>query len=213
MLMNMNKHSALLLVSILLASFMIIVLPAKAESRIIVVPDDYPTLSSATANAADGDTIFVRNGTYKENAINTNKSLSIIGESYQSTKIIFFSHYYKVDVNILEQYLFHDPAMVVNADYFKFSGLTLSSDGGDITINGNSAQVTANSIETNFYVNGLYASVTSNVFANFGFHGNYSRISNNVISNGLSINGQYDIVSFNKVTNSGCSIETNDCLI
>jgi parallel beta-helix repeat protein len=48
--------------------------------KTITVPDDYLTIQAAINAANDGDTIFVRNGTYYENVV-VNKSLSLIGES------------------------------------------------------------------------------------------------------------------------------------
>jgi len=59
---------------------------AEAEPKTIVVPDEYPTISSAIGNATDGDTIFVKKGTYYEH-VTINKSISLIGEN-RSTTII-----------------------------------------------------------------------------------------------------------------------------
>jgi parallel beta-helix repeat protein len=50
------------------------------------VPDDYATIQGAINSAYDGDTIFVRNGTYYENVV-VNKTVSLIGED-KSTTII-----------------------------------------------------------------------------------------------------------------------------
>lgn len=58
----------------------------KAEPETIVVPDDYPTIGWAIGNASEGDTIFVKKGTYYEN-IQIDKSLSLIGEDKTTTII------------------------------------------------------------------------------------------------------------------------------
>jgi len=55
-------------------------------SNPIIVPDDYPNIQEAINHANEGDTIFVRNGTYYENVV-VNKSISLIGEN-RSTTII-----------------------------------------------------------------------------------------------------------------------------
>ena len=47
-------------------------------------PADFSTIQEAVNAAEDGDTIFVKNGTYFENVV-VNKSLSIIGESINET--------------------------------------------------------------------------------------------------------------------------------
>jgi len=36
----------------------------KAQTKTIVVPDDYPTIQAAIGNASDGDTVFVKNGVH-----------------------------------------------------------------------------------------------------------------------------------------------------
>jgi len=52
----------------------------------ITVPDDYPTIQEAINNANEGDSIFVRNGTYYENVV-INKTVSLIGENPINTII------------------------------------------------------------------------------------------------------------------------------
>ena len=62
----MRKGSAfaliLLLCSIWLFTFN--VGAVKAESKTIVVPDDYATIQEAVDAASEGDTVFVKSGTY-----------------------------------------------------------------------------------------------------------------------------------------------------
>jgi parallel beta-helix repeat protein len=55
-------------------------------SDTITVPDDYPKIQEAIDNANNGDTIFVRNGTYRENIV-VNKTISLIGENRETTII------------------------------------------------------------------------------------------------------------------------------
>jgi len=57
------------------------VLAAYSE---IIVPDEYSTIQEAVNNAADGDTIFVRAGTYCEHVV-VSKTLSFIGEDRNTT--------------------------------------------------------------------------------------------------------------------------------
>jgi parallel beta-helix repeat protein len=51
----------------------------KNDPNIIYVPDDYPSIQSAVENATAGDTIVVRDGSYKE-SIFVDKSLTIMSE-------------------------------------------------------------------------------------------------------------------------------------
>jgi parallel beta-helix repeat protein len=65
---------------------------AKAQSpKTIVVPDDFSTIPEAIQAANDGDTIFVRSGTYYTNTsdqvIIIDKSVSLIGEDPENTII------------------------------------------------------------------------------------------------------------------------------
>lgn len=57
-----------------------------AEVRLGIVPSNFPTIQDAINNASDGDTIFVFNGTYRENVV-VNKSVSLLGENRGGTII------------------------------------------------------------------------------------------------------------------------------
>jgi parallel beta-helix repeat protein len=58
----------------------------KGASTTIIVPDDYPTIQAAVNAASDGDTIFVRNGSYYENVV-LNKTVTLFGENRETTVI------------------------------------------------------------------------------------------------------------------------------
>ena len=144
-----SKSFAIILVALFLTS--LVGMPpvtVKAQSKTFVVPDSYPTIASAIENASNGDTILVKNGTYEENAIKTTKSISIIGEGYQSTIVYLASLSHEIVIDVLgHTATFYDPAMTINANNFVLSGLTIKSNGGDISLNGNDNQVISNKIE------------------------------------------------------------------
>ncbi|MEM1551928.1 MAG: NosD domain-containing protein [Candidatus Bathyarchaeia archaeon] len=75
---------ALLLVIAL--AFIIYVKPIKLEQKIIIVPDDFPTIQEAINNANEGDKIYVRAGVYCENVV-VNKTISLVGEDRNVTII------------------------------------------------------------------------------------------------------------------------------
>ena len=59
----------------------------KAEPKTIVVPDDYFTITAAIGNASEGDTVFVKKGTYEEHSLVINKTLTLVGEDANNTTI------------------------------------------------------------------------------------------------------------------------------
>ncbi|MFQ6067956.1 MAG: hypothetical protein ACE5KD_00275, partial [Candidatus Bathyarchaeia archaeon] len=71
-----------LLISMLTSAFS--VQPSKAG--ILTVPDDYSTIQEAINNANEGNTIFVRNGTYYEHVV-VNKTVLLLGEGRNTTII------------------------------------------------------------------------------------------------------------------------------
>lgn len=72
----------LLLVGILSSAFNI----QTVKAGTITVPDNFPTIQGAINHALNGDTIFVRSGTYYEDVV-MNKSISLIGENMYTTTI------------------------------------------------------------------------------------------------------------------------------
>jgi parallel beta-helix repeat protein len=79
----------------------------------IVVPDDYSTIQEAINAANEGDTVFVRNGTYHERLV-VNKTLSLVGEEPQNTTIDGDGLGYVVNIR---------------ADSVYVTGLTISNSG------------------------------------------------------------------------------------
>jgi hypothetical protein len=71
---------------------------AKAAETLIV-PDNYPTIQAAINAASNGDTIFVRSGTYNENIV-VNKMVTLIGENSNNTIINNGNDYAYAVVNI-----------------------------------------------------------------------------------------------------------------
>ncbi|PVX24685.1 MAG: hypothetical protein CW691_06830 [Candidatus Bathyarchaeum sp.] len=85
----MNKTVATVVVT--LSLFLLLVGSAKngfvgAQANTITVPDDYAKIQWAIGNATEGDTVFVKSGTYNEFLV-VNKSLSLVGENKEDTVI------------------------------------------------------------------------------------------------------------------------------
>ena len=143
---------------------------AKSTSRIITVPDDYPTIESAIANANDGDTIFVKKGVYVENPV-VNKSVSLVGEDRDSTVI---------DVTA---------GLRVERDNVTITGFTVYDGWTGIAVTANYCNISGNKIADATIGIGLYNSennsVTENIFRSIGYSAaiQLSYSNNNLLKN------------------------------
>ena len=166
----MRKSVALLLILVfLIASSIVTPLPVKAEPKTIVVPDDYPTISSAIGNATDGDTILVKKGTYEGPVNQTlviNKTLSLIGEDANNTILNLHPSYTEWWI-LTQPYISSSDAIVINANDVRLLNLTLRFMG-DIRANGDRVQIIGNNIasrstETGLTISGSDCNITNNV--------------------------------------------------
>jgi nitrous oxidase accessory protein NosD len=201
----MKNLGILVFLTVLLFSFFIICPGVKAENRIIVVPDDFPTISTAVSNAADGDIINVKQGIYYESSLTINKGISLIGENAQSTRINLDSPTHEETVNAVLHGTRYDPAMTVNASDFKLSSLTITSTGGIIVVVGNGTQITYNAIYADLRIGGSRLDVSDNTLSpqldanGITVSGDNCKISQNNIFGPLYIGGNNNIVSFNNI--------------
>jgi len=62
------------------------IIPVQPHPTTIIIPDDYEKIQWAIGNASDGDTIFVRAGTYDEHVV-VDKSVLLVGENRSNTVI------------------------------------------------------------------------------------------------------------------------------
>lgn len=152
---------------------------SEFEQGIIRVPDNYPTIQEAINAANDGDTIFVRNGTYYENVV-VNKSISLVGENRSTTTIDGSGTGTTVFVTVGPLYI---------------NGFTIQN-GGSYGIY--FSYTAGNTISDNIIMNngyGIYVSISSG-----------NAILNNVIiknrDDGIHIAGSADIIN-NTITSNG----------
>jgi parallel beta-helix repeat protein len=201
----MRKSVALLLVLILTASSIVSVLPVKAEARTLVVPDHYSTIVAAIANANNGDTIFLRKGTY-EGPINQTviigKTLSIIGENAESTIINLYPAY-NVTWILTTPFFSYSDAIAITANTCKLFNLTIiiASPGGYISAIGNRTQIIGNNIttgpSTGVTVNGSYCKVTDNIMDGLiRLNGSFSEVARNSLY-GIYIEGSSNLIKDN----------------
>jgi hypothetical protein len=187
----MIKSVALLLVLVFLTATCVIALqPINAEDTIIVVPDQYSTIADAVANAKEGDTIFVKKGTY-EGPINQtlviDKSISLVGEDINSTKMSLHPPLVPMSIITLTFMGYSEPIRITASDV-KLSGFTITTVGGGISATGNGIQITGNILS-------MGVSAT----------GNRTKIIGNIINqdSGISISGDNNVITQNSMLEGG----------
>ena len=165
----MSKTLALALVLVFLtASSTITFLPAKAENKTIVVPDDYLTIADAIKKAGDGDTIYIKNGNYNgpiNQTVVIGKTISIIGEDAAKTVINFYPAWvtYIIFGSDLSHYAY---SLEINANNVKISNLTINTlllgdhpkhnRNQDICVNGDNSEIYGNILNTDVVLTGSY---------------------------------------------------------
>ena len=135
----------------------------KASPKTITVPDDYSSIQQAVDSAADGDTVFVRSGTYYQN-VTINKQLSLIGEGREKTIIMAPPRGPASERDTSERYLF-DPTMtiIINATNVRISGFTVRNEEGfhDLDDYSDGTQIISNTL-TNLLVQGSNCVIANN---------------------------------------------------
>jgi len=181
------KILAILMVFVLA---MVVVMPSAAavsesdgdsSSATIYVPDSYPTIQAAVDAASPGDTIIVRDGTYRDN-IDVDKRLTIKSENGSGNCIVEAEDR---DDNVFE----------ITTNYVNISGFTVKDAAGISSMQLNRAD---------------YCNISNNNVMGKGsnsFNGiHLSHSSNNIISNNNNYNNQHgirlDYSSNNTITNN-----------
>jgi len=182
----------------------------------IIVPDDYPTIVAAIANAVAGDTVFVKKGIYegpKNQTLLINKTISFIGEDPQST--IMNLHPPLVQMNIFTyQYMGYLDAIKIEADWVRLSGFRITSDGVDLSAVGNGTQIIDNDMNFRVTATGEGTQIVNNTLIGIALSGSYQTIAQNTILGGkteflISCTGSYNTINSNRVAGSTGGIYTN----
>jgi len=195
----------------------------KAESKTIVVPDEYSTIQEAINAANEGDTIFVKKGIYHEETLEISKPLSLLGEDAKETEIYFVPPL--VDKQILGATIkVRSTALSINADEVTISDFTfnskeyvptydmvaLSANGNRIEIidnimrkdfnlnlKGDQLRVIDNSVASGLQVYGSNQTIAGNLINGLSSHGSFSRIMENTANGSLNLYGAFNLVVSN----------------
>ena len=167
----MSKSVVLLFILIFLTtSCLIPSLPVQAEPRTLIVPDYYPTITSAIGIAKEGDIIYVKKGTYNETTLEINKTLSLIGEDRSNTIINIYPPIIFGGLTWwLEPVYTYDRPLKIKANNVKLSGFTITSNSsgsnssGGIRVYGEGSQITDNFIKTGLDLDKTGHNITRNI--------------------------------------------------
>jgi nitrous oxidase accessory protein NosD len=195
---NQAAISLLLIITLVLCIIPVQMGKAQTENT-ITVPDDYPTISAAIGNASNGDTIHVKSGTYFEEQILINKTISLEGEDNQDTIIVISP--YLVRNEVVQMYgieIVYSPAppLQIEANNVKLSNFNITIINGTSLIYGDGAQIINNNINTNsnsFRLEGNHQAFAQNNVQNTSIqcYGSYNTIAgNNLKGNGIKVRGE-----------------------
>ena len=227
----LGKALTVMLIVLLITSIVgLTVFALKVTSKIIVVPDDYPTIQEAVGNATAGDTVYVRNGVYKMpfGGLTISKPLTLIGQSNKNTIINSYPY-----VGSFNNYL-----ITISSSNVALSGFNLEPAEGIIGIwiinesEMSNIKIIGNNIEGGIVAHGDIEApgisqnliVSQNYFAGEGIS---SEFSNSIISHnyfnesggagvaiGIGLSGCRNVtISGNEFVNSSSSVYRWDGLV
>jgi nitrous oxidase accessory protein len=182
----------------------------QAEAQMIVVPDDYATIQEAIDTASEGDTIFVKKGTYEgpvNQTLMINKTITLIGEDAENTIINLYPPYNVLSLFPNPPVLFYSDAIVINANNVKLEGLTIVSTPdnhsvGYILVNGNSTQIIDCIITKGITLTSYSNTVTGN---KMGYRFTLENTSSNVIvGNSIAEYFYMEYADLNVINNNTC---------
>ena len=190
---------------------------ALGESITIVVPDDYPTIGAAIDNASEGDTVFVKMGTYEETTLTINKSISLIGEDTANTILNLrppFGQLKGFYPSGEAEYGYFE-GMKIDSDSVKISGFTVVCTTSSIVVSGSGIQITNSNLTTSiFFHEGTHgSSVIGNIIRGITSGSDDTTIANNTLnslfSHGSNVRLEKNLVFNDNSNNSGFIFDSN----
>jgi nitrous oxidase accessory protein NosD len=221
--------TVLLILVFLIASSTAAPLPAKAEHKTVVVPDDYSTIAAAIGNATDGDTILVKKGIYEEQTLTINKTISLIGEDASDAiinlhpQLVPTGGFHLGGGGIEPDYGWDNP-IKIEANHSRILGFTINSSEGSIRVSGfgntvsysniitgmaleNSGQnIIGNSVEGTILCNGENHTIADNNLFHLYVLASRMMITNNTISGyhgGIQMGAYGNTIFNNAIVNCG----------
>jgi parallel beta-helix repeat protein len=193
----------------------------KSEAKMIVVPDDFLSVFNAVEAASEGDTIYVKSGTY-DGPINQtlviDKSLSLIGEGKSCTVLNFVPPLVQVTI-ITATFWVRDAPISIVTDDVTISSFTINTisepqtpDPGierdNVRTTGNNIRIVDNNILTGVHLkSGSHQTVTkNNITGRLRANASHQTITENIVTKGLDCAGSYGNITNNEVTSGGIRV-------
>jgi parallel beta-helix repeat protein len=196
----------------------------KADSRTIIVPDNFSSIQAAVTDAKSGDTVLLRNGVYSGGIV-IDKAISLIGEDMLKTIInggvvmtgislkthpgsaeatfpkeenqrVVTNLFSKSDVYPINFLLPKTTVLLVNSSDVTISGLTVK--GGDNGIVAYGDRIKVISTKSGMHIIGSYGSFTANT-GGVNIGGSFNFIARNNLT-AIKIDGSSNTVSNNYVS-------------
>jgi parallel beta-helix repeat protein len=188
---------------------------AKAEPKTIVVPDDFLSVFDAVEAASEGDTIYVKSGTYDcpvNQTLMINKTISLIGEDKSCTVLNFVPPLVQTSIPFsLTPVWARDAPIRIVVNNVTISGFTIDTIGKtgmvkpEITGTGSNTRIVDNNILTGVYLkSGSHQTVTeNNITGMLRVYGSHQTITENTVTKGIEGGSSYNKITNNVVTAGG----------
>ena len=215
-----NQTIPISIAVILLLSCTLTIFQVKAQGSTIIVPDNYATIGEAINIATNGDIVLIRKGNYEGPTNQTlimNKSITLIGESKETTKIHLNPPLVPMNIFTYE-YMGYPDALRVEANGTIIASLTIDSPGGTIAINASDTKITDSNLKIGITVSGYQAKIIDDaVNGTISIYGNNNTISQSTIGGGIQTKGRYNLIVGNMVSGTsglyGINLQDNNTVI
>ena len=177
---KMRSGKAIAIGVLLALTLVFLASTCTASASTVYVPNNYSTIQAAVNAAYPGDTIIVRDGTYIENNITVDKSLTIRSENGPASTIVRAE---KSSEKSRYPFIFPEArGFMAIADYVNISGFTVESANVEVPHFHHSAGIFLYSVD--------YCNISSNICGDSGIYlysANNNSISNNTCSNNVDV--------------------------